>query len=437
VDTQNVRIFAALKSHNRTMTPLIYTLRFFFKYTLLSLILFSGTQTAAAENLTLEEVLDLLRDHNPTLDSAEARQLAAEADLTTARAYPNPELEIGGGTSTGLGEGALHGGNEYLFVSQPLDLPFVRAARREVAEAGIDSAEQANYAVWLIVRAKTRQAFYHILRRQAELAVTQDNERILEQIRDKIKLKLEIGEAAGYEAVKADAELLNAVKLRTAAAVQVEDAKSALRALFAGALPFSFDIAGDLPPPPKKLPNLDSLRTMALDRQPMLQHVRAEVQKAEAQLNLEKQLRYPRPTLKAGVEQDPGLKQWRVGITLPLPLWNQRQGPIARAHADLRQSKAEALQQELKTLRELENAYNRYTIADRQVYTFENGLLQQAKKTLQVAEAAYRLGERGILDYLDAQRTYRSVRNDYLNARFDRQNALIDLERLIAEDIKG
>jgi cobalt-zinc-cadmium efflux system outer membrane protein len=76
-------------------------------------------------------------------------------------------------------------------------------------------------------------------------------------------------------------------------------------------------------------------------------------------------------------------------------------------------------------------------IADRQIKVFETGLLRQAEKALQVAESAYRLGARGILDYLDAQRTYRSVRNDYINARFDRENALIDLERLNAEGLKG
>jgi len=62
--------------------------------------------------------------------------------------------------------------------------------------------------------------------------------------------------------------------------------------------------------------------------------------------------------------------------------------------------------------------------------------LKEAETVLKVAEAAYRLGERGIIDYLDAQRSYRSVRNDYLNARFDRQAALIDLDRLRATDLE-
>ena len=388
-----------------------------------------------ADTWPLERILGLLQDHSPSVAAAASRVQQADGAMMTARQYPNPEFETGGGASSGLGSGSLSGYNAMAYLSQPLDLPFVREARREVAEAGIVSAEHANKAVWQIVQARTRQAFFDILRREAELAIALDNQRLLEQIRDKVGLKVEVGEAARYEIVKADAELSNAVKLTAAATIQVEDAKSALRALFAGALPREFEIYGELPATPETPPNLDNLRQSVLDKQPLLRQARAEVQRAEAQLNLEQQQRYPVPTLKAGVEHDPGLEQWRVGISLPLPLWNQRQGQIAEAQAGVRQSEAEASQTELALIRELENAYNRYQLADRQVKTFESALLQQAEKALQVAEAAYRLGERGILDYLDAQRIFRSVRSDYQNARFDRINALIDLERLNGDEL--
>jgi len=55
---------------------------------------------------------------------------------------------------------------------------------------------------------------------------------------------------------------------------------------------------------------------------------------------------------------------------------------------------------------------------------------------LQAAEAAYQFGERGIIDVLDAQRVLRSARLDYLNAQFDRQAALIELEQLRARDLR-
>jgi len=47
-----------------------------------------------------------------------------------------------------------------------------------------------------------------------------------------------------------------------------------------------------------------------------------------------------------------------------------------------------------------------------------------------VAEAAYRFGERGILDVLDAQRVLRSVRADLLQARYQMQVARITLVQL-------
>jgi cobalt-zinc-cadmium efflux system outer membrane protein len=118
-------------------------------------------------------LLDLLDAHNPTLAGAQARRASARGALTTARAYPNPELEAGGGSSTGIGPGALNGPNEQLFMAQPLELPFVRQARREAAEAGIDSADEAARHVWLMVRAQTRLAFYEILRRRAELEIAE------------------------------------------------------------------------------------------------------------------------------------------------------------------------------------------------------------------------------------------------------------------------
>lgn len=397
---------------------------------------FFSPHLSCAEILTLPQALSLLEANNPLLGQAKAGQQLAQAALVTSKAYPNPELEVGGGASTGIGPGALNGSNEQITFSQPLDLPFVREARRKVAEAGIVSADEANRSVWLQVRAQTRLAFYEILRRQAELQIGQDNEALLTQIRDKIRLKVEVGEAARYELVKAEAEVLNAIKLRESAETKVDDAKSALRRMFGPAIPYYFEPEGELPPPPSALPGLDLLREEALAKQPSLHQVRAEIDKAKARVKYEKNLRYPVPTLRAGGQQDPGLKQWQLNLVLPLPLWNQRQGPIGEAQAELQRMEAMANQQEFTVVRELENAYNRYRIAQRQVNAYEGGLLKQAKAALKVAEAAYRLGERGIIDFLDAQRSFRTVRNDYLNARFDRQAALIDLNRLRATDLE-
>jgi cobalt-zinc-cadmium efflux system outer membrane protein len=64
------------------------------------------------------------------------------------------------------------------------------------------------------------------------------------------------------------------------------------------------------------------------------------------------------------------------------------------------------------------------------VNAYESGILREAESALKVAEASYRFGERGILDYLDAQRTFRMVRNELNTTRHDLRAALAELERL-------
>ena len=71
-------------------------------------------------------------------------------------------LEVLGGITSGSGSGrsgtgTFSGSNQEVFIAQPLDIPFVREARRKVAEAGIDSADEANRAVWVKVVAEIKK----------------------------------------------------------------------------------------------------------------------------------------------------------------------------------------------------------------------------------------------------------------------------------------
>jgi cobalt-zinc-cadmium efflux system outer membrane protein len=59
--------------------------------------------------------------------------------------------------------------------------------------------------------------------------------------------------------------------------------------------------------------------------------------------------------------------------------------------------------------------------------------MREAEAALRVAQAAYRYGERGILDVLDAQRVLRSVRADLIDARFQLQIGRIALEQLMGQ----
>jgi cobalt-zinc-cadmium efflux system outer membrane protein len=198
-------------------------------------------------------------------------------------------------------------------------------------------------------------------------------------------------------------------------------------------MPVNYEVTGELPMR-QSLPSISTLRDQ-ISQSPQLKQVRAASQTADAKLRLEQNLRNPGLTLKAGIEQDPDLTSYRLGLALPLPLWNQRQGQIAEAAANVNQVQAVLSDRELALTRDLDSSYQRYIIAQNQVASFESGLLAQSESVLKVAEAAYRYGERGILEYLDAQRVYRIVKKDYLAAKFDYVSAMLEIERLLGFEL--
>ncbi len=389
----------------------------------------------AANTYTLVQVVDVALTQSPSVMIAKAQEDAATASVTTAKSYLNPQLEFGAGPShyrdRSLSKDTK--GNWGVALSQTLEFSDVRRARREIAESGVKTAGFTSNLIRLELKVRVKNAFYNVLQKQEVLKLVEADQQLLQTIRDRVKLKTDIGESPKYELIKAETELLAAQRDYQAALVRVVESKALLRGLVGSGISNDFELSGQLPLS-ESLPRLDALRDQ-ISQSPYLQQVRAAAEIAEAKLKLEESLRNPGLTLKAGVEQDPDLLQYRLGLAIPLPLWTNREGQIAEASANIRQAQAQLGDRELGLSRDLETAYQRYLIAQGQVNAFENGLLEQAQSVLKVAEAAYKFGERGILEYLDAQRTFRSVRKDYLAARYDYVAAMLEIERLIGAEL--
>jgi cobalt-zinc-cadmium efflux system outer membrane protein len=81
-------------------------------------------------------------------------------------------------------------------------------------------------------------------------------------------------------------------------------------------------------------------------------------------------------------------------------------------------------------VQELKMARTGHEMAQARVRALSQGALAEAEAAVRVAEAAWRFGERGILDVLDAQRILRTLRADLIQARLEAQVALIEIERL-------
>lgn len=413
-------------------------LKYNFLMRTLLLFLFFGLLTNSASSnpqYNLQDLIDIAKRENPILDVLKAKEDAARSSVVTAESYLNPEIEVGTGPSrfrtpnTSTNQRRNYGVN----ISQPLEFPNVRGAKKAVAESRVNYASSVTEATMINLSLQIKKAFYDVLQNEAVLKIAEGDRDALKNIREKVALRVEVGEAPRYELIKADTELVAAQRDADAALLRISESKFYLRGLVSKSLTDSFGLVGSLPPSDINL-NADFLRN-EISKSPKLKQIKASADIAENRLRLEEKLINPGLTLNAGVDQDPDITSYRFGISIPIPIWNRRQGQIGEAAAGYRELQAQYTDQELALKRDIESAFQRYLIAQQQVKTFESGLLEQAESVLKVAESAYRYGERGILEYLDAQRTFRLVRKDYLASKYDYVIAILEIEQLLGMDI--
>jgi cobalt-zinc-cadmium efflux system outer membrane protein len=392
-------------------------------------------EAGGAAPLTLEQALALAEEHNPRLRADSAQIEAAEAGIVTARAYPNPQVGALAGGQTYRVPGNVSGSVYSFGITQPLELGPLRPSRIQLAERGRDSSTHLFAGTRLDVRSGVRRAFYQVLRNRSEIDLLLESVRLVEDLRQRIQVRVDVGETGRLELIRAEAEVVAAQTAAYSAQLQYVSSLSQLRAAVGAPLPSSLEIQGEVGPA-VVFPVLEELRQEALDHHPAVALARSEVRRAEARLTHERALRIPQPALRLEIDRPPDTPTYRMGFEVPLPLWNRREGPIAEAAAQLRQAHALEQRRELEVVTALEGAYGRYQTASQQLAAFERGVLREAEEAVRAAETAYQLGERGVLEVLDAQRVLRSVRLNFLSAQFNRQAALIDLNELRALELR-
>ncbi|WP_439535795.1 TolC family protein [Methyloversatilis sp.] len=385
----------------------------------------------AAEPYTLEQLKALALEANPSLGAARADVEVSRADTITARAYPNPELEVMGGDRNSRGPNLAPGSLGTIGLSQRFDYPSQRDARLRVAEAGVVSAQSGVQSFEIDLLAQLKQNYYLVIRYQAELRAAREDLELARSIRNRVEVRVNTGEAPRYELIRADTELLTAQKNADAAVLRIVQAKARLRALVAGQLPEEFELQGDLERD-FELPPLGQLRDDMLARNPEIFRLKAEIDRFTEQRELEKLRRMPDVSLKLARDRDPEYDANRIGVAVTIPIFDRRQGQIAQAGAQVERTRLQLDNRLFQLQQQLDAAYRQFELSRNQVSALETGIVREAEAALKVAEAAYRFGERGILDFLDAQRVFRAVRNELISARYDLSAAVVEIERLSA-----
>src|SRR3982751_2700897 len=398
-----------------------------------------GAQTSASDpqvpnggpKLTIDQALELAEKYSPVLQGASAEVQGARAAIQTASAYPNPRTYFyqGKQASRPIANPGVPGLLQQYGISQIVELPNVRRTRIRVANLTRMSSEVGVAAVRLAVLADVKRAFYEVLRRREEIAHAQENLQILEELRRRTGVQVTVGEAAKLELARSEAEIAIGQNTVRAARLLYIAGLSALRASVSAPLADNVFPEGSLNTT-LALPSLDTAREQMLTNHPVMVQARTEIERARAQLESEKAQRVPEFTVDLNYNIQPDIRFSQFGFSIPVPLVNRKKGPIGEAAAAIARAEATSNQHRLELTAALESAYGQYLVADQQVRSFESGALRQANAAVEAAQAAYRLGARGIIEVLDAQRVLQKVRGELLDAQYERENALINLQEL-------
>jgi cobalt-zinc-cadmium efflux system outer membrane protein len=390
-----------------------------------------GDPSPPGAPLTLEQALSLAEQNSPALQEASASVDRARAGIQSARAYTNPSIDFLGGHQSArpIATPGVPGTLLHYSASQTIEIPRERNTRIRASQLDLAGNTHRAAGIRLSVFADVKRAFYDVVRRKDQLANAQENLALVEDLRRRVRLEVEVGEKGKLELTRAEAEYSRARVVVRSTEVQLANARAILKALIGSRSEEAADVAGSLDGAVTLQP-LGDLRQQILANHPAISEAQAMEDRARTTVEHERALRVAPPTVSGEYERQPDISFYRFGVSIPLPLWDRRKGPIAEAQSEVNRALAVTHQRELELTAALERAYDQYQISNEQIEGLQAGSLREAQAAVDAARSAYKFGERGIVEVLDAQRVLQGVRSDLLEALYARQSALIDLEEL-------
>jgi outer membrane protein, heavy metal efflux system len=387
--------------------------------------------SSASTPLTITQALDLAEQNSPLLQEASASVERAQAGIQSARAYTNPVFEFIGGNQSArpIATPGVPGATLHYSASQLFEIPKERQKRIQASQLGLISNKYRSAGIQLSLQAYVKRAFYDVIRRKEQLANAESNLTLVEDLRRRVRLEVEVGEKGKLELTRAEAETARALAAVRSADIEVANARAILKAAIGSPSEELFDAQGTLGDS-VRIDALNTLRQQVLANHPALSEINTLATRSRILVDHERARRIPEPAFYGEYERQPDISFFRFGVSVNVPLWDRRKGPIAEAQAEVNRSDALARQRRLEITAALERAYDQYQISNQQVESLQAGSLREAQAAVDAAQSAYRFGERGIVEVFDAQRVLQGVRSDLLDALYARQTALIDLEEL-------
>jgi outer membrane protein, heavy metal efflux system len=176
-----------------------------------------------------------------------------------------------------------------------------------------------------------------------------------------------------------------------------------------------YDVAGPFEYQPVK-GNLEDLQLKALQNRPDLRAAQQGVTAANSQLTLQKAIGKQDVTVQGNYSHVNGLNAATIYGSIPLPIFNRNQGEIAKARFAITQSQELEKATSGQALTDVYDAYQGLRTNDKVVLLYISKYLDAATRSRDISEYAYRHGGTSLLNFLDAERSYRATQLAYRQA---------------------
>ena len=372
--------------------------------------------------ISLDQAIDLALAHNHSLKATRTLILQNQAQEITANLRPNPTLAVD---------------TQFVPIFSPQDFTWDHLNITQQFDVGIgylferghkrQRRLQAARDVTAVTRAQIADAertlafnvgqqFVSVLLAESTLQFALDNLKSFQQTVDIGEAQLKAGYIGEGDYLKIKLQLLQFETDVSSARLARKQALVGLRG-FVGynAVPADYDVVGDLEFQPLK-GNLEDLQARALRERPDFRAAELGITAAESQILLAK------ANAKVDVNGSYDFSHVNsentasVFANFALPIFNRNQGEIARTGYAFTQAQEQREAASDTVISDVANAYEAVRSNEEVVQLYTSGYLKQAQDSRDISEYAYKRGAASLLDYLDAERSYRLVQLAYRQA---------------------
>jgi cobalt-zinc-cadmium efflux system outer membrane protein len=396
----------------------------------------AGPQALPAR-VTLDEAIDLAVKHNHSLQAARTAILQNQAQEITANLRPNPVGLIdeqympffspSAFTSDYINHSAVYDlGFSYLFERGRKRQHRLEAAKDQTA---VTTAQVSDNERTLTFNVASQ--FILALLSQADLDLAEKDLASFQQTVDISQASFNAGSMSGGDLLKIKLQLLQFQMDVSAAKLARIQALASLRQLLGyESVPESYEVTGDLEYKPVKLGE-DDLKALALRSRPdvraaQLGMTAAQSQYSLAQANGKKDVGFTFTYNHLG-----GVNTGSIFFNTELPFFDRNQGEIARTRYAITQSQELSSEQASLALTDVANSYEALRTDDEVVQLYQSGYLKQAEDSRDISQYAYQHGSASLLDFLDAERSYRATELAYRQALASYMTSLEQLRQAV------